>query len=137
MFSIIVAVDEQNWIWADNKLLCHLSDDLKNFKKITEWHTVIMWRNTFLSLPNGTLPNRTNIVLSKSCYDFDGCIHCKSVEECLDLAEVNGDKEVFIIWWASVYKIFFEMAERLYVTRIQHIFKDADVFFPEIKKLDW
>jgi len=33
MLSIIVAIDEQNWIWANNKLLCYLSDDLKNFKK--------------------------------------------------------------------------------------------------------
>lgn len=130
--SIIVAVDEKNWIWAKNQLLCYLSDDLKNFKKITNWHTIIMWRNTFLSLPNWALPNRTNIVLSRSSNDFENCIHCKSIEECLNLKEVKNDDEVFIIWWASIYKAFFDIADKLYITRIHHIFSDVDVFFPKI-----
>ena len=137
MLSIIVAIDEQNWIWANNKLLCHLSDDLKNFKKITKWHAVIMWRNTFLSLPNGALPNRKNIVLSNLNDNFENCIVCKSIEECLNLDEVKNADEVFIIWWASVYKAFFDIADRLYITRIHHTFKDADVFFPEIKESNW
>lgn len=137
MLSIIVAIDEQNWIWANNKLLCHLSDDLKNFKNITKWHAVIMWRNTFLSLPNGALPNRKNIVLSNLNGNFENCIVCKSIEECLNLDELKNEDEVFIIWWASVYKAFFDIADRLYITRIHHTFKDADVFFPEIKESDW
>ena len=113
--SIIVAIDENNWIWAKNQLLCYLSDDLKNFKKITNWHTIIMWRNTFLSLPNWALPNRTNIVLSRSSDDFENCIHCKTIEECLNLEEVKNDDD------------------KLYITRIHHTFLDADVFFPKIK----
>ena len=136
MLSIIVAIDEQNWIWANNRLLCHLSDDLKNFRKITKRHTVIMWRNTYLSLPNGALPNRTNIILSNLDDDFKNCIICKSIEECLSLNELKTENEVFIIWWASVYKAFFDIADKLYITRIHHTFKDADVFFPEIKKSD-
>lgn len=134
--SIIVAVDEKNWIWAKNQLLCHLSDDLKNFKNITNWHTVIMWRNTFLSLPNWALPNRINIVLSHSDCNFENCICCNSIEECLNLDELKNDDEVFIIWWASIYKAFFDIADKLYITRIHHSFLDADVFFPEINDKD-
>ena len=137
MLSIIVAIDEKNWIWANNKLLCHLSDDLKNFKKITKWHTVIMWRNTFLSLPPWALPNRTNVVLSNLDDDFKNCIICKSIEECLNLDELKNEDEVFIIWWASIYKAFFNIVDKLYITHIHHTFKNADVFFPEIKELDW
>ena len=136
MLSIIVAIDEKNWIWSKNQLLCHLSDDLKNFKKITKWHVVIMGKNTFFSLPNWALPNRTNIVLSHSSNNFENCIHCKSIEECLRLQEVKSDDEVFIIWWASIYKSFFDLADRLYITRIYHTFSNADVFFPEIEELN-
>ncbi len=132
--SIIVAIDENNGIWAKNQLLCHLWDDLKYFKKVTDWHTVIMWRNTFLSLPNGALPNRKNIVLSQSNDQFENCINCWSMNECLDLEELKNWGEVFVIWWASIYKAFFDIADKLYITRIHHIFGNADVFFPEIRE---
>ena len=136
MLSIIVAIDENNWIWSKNQLLCHLSDDLKNFKRITNWHTVVMGKNTFFSLPNWALPNRTNIVLSRSSNNFENCIHCKSIEECLNLGELKGKDEVFIIWWASIYKAFFDLVDKLYITRIHHTFPNADVFFPKIEKLN-
>ena len=135
--SIIVAIDERNWIWANNQLLCHLWDDLKYFKKVTDWHTVIMWRNTYLSLPNGALPNRKNIVLSQSNDQFEGCINCGSIEECLSLPELKNWEEVFVIWWASIYRAFFDIADKLYITQIHHKFENSDVFFPEIKEENW
>ena len=135
--SIIVAIDEKNWIWANNQLLCHLWDDLKYFKKVTKWHPVIMWRNTFLSLPNGALPNRTNIVLSQSNDNFENCINCWSIDECMDLSEIKDSDEAFVIWGASIYKAFFDIADRLYITLIHHTFENADTFFPEIKSEIW
>lgn len=132
--SIIVAKDENDWIWANNQLLCHLSDDLKYFKKMTQWHTVIMWKNTFSWLPNWALPNRKNIVLSRSNEEFENCTKYGSVDECLNSDEVKNWEEVFVIWWASIYKAFFDIADKLYVTLIHHKFENADVFFPEIKK---
>lgn len=135
--SIIVAIDENNGIWAKNQLLCHLSDDLKYFKKVTKWHTVIMWRNTFLSLPNWALPNRKNIVLTQSNDTFENCINCGSIDECMNLQELKNWEEVFVIWWASIYKAFFDIADKLYITLIHHKFEDADVFFPEIKEEIW
>ena len=135
--SIIVAIDEKNWIWANNQLLCHLGDDLKYFKKVTKWHPVIMWRNTFLSLPNGALPNRTNVVLSQSNDNFENCINCWSIDECLNLSEIKDSDEAFIIWWASIYKAFFDIADKLYITLIHHTFENADTFFPEIKSEIW
>ena len=62
--SIIVAIAENNAIGKDNKLLWHLPDDLKRFKRLTSGHPVIMGKKTFESLPIKPLPNRTNIVLS-------------------------------------------------------------------------
>lgn len=65
MLSIIVAIAENNLIGGDNKLLWHLSEDLKRFKEITMDNTIIMGRKTFESLP-GILPGRKHIVITLS-----------------------------------------------------------------------
>jgi len=66
MISIIVAVAQNNAIGKDNQLLWRISDDLKRFKQLTTSHTIIMGRKTFQSLPNGALPNRRNVVISRN-----------------------------------------------------------------------
>ena len=67
MINIIAAVAHNRAIGYKNKLLYWLPDDLKRFKQLTTGHTIIMGRRTFESLPKGALPNRRNIVLSRSC----------------------------------------------------------------------
>lgn len=46
MISIIVAIAKDNVIGKDNKLLWHISEDLKRFKKITTGKKMIMGRKT-------------------------------------------------------------------------------------------
>ena len=83
MLSIIVAINQNRGIGHENKLLYWLPNDLKRFKALTTGHTIIMGRKTFESLPKGALPNRRNIVLSRSCREFEGaeCFH--TLEESL------------------------------------------------------
>ncbi|MGL4773200.1 MAG: dihydrofolate reductase, partial [Clostridium sp.] len=64
MISMIVAVAKNGVIGGDNKLLWHVSEDLKRFKKITSNHTIVMGRKTFESLP-GILPNRHHVVITR------------------------------------------------------------------------
>jgi dihydrofolate reductase len=136
MISIIVAIAQENAIGRNNQLLCHLSDDLKRFKRLTSGHTVIMGRNTFDSLPNGPLPNRTNIVLTSRPQSLpEGCIAVNSLEEAIACAE--ADEELFIIGGASVYQQALPLADRLYLTFIHHTFADADTFFPKIDFSQW
>ena len=68
MITIIAAVAKNRAIGYKNKLIYWLPNDLKRFKALTTGHTIIMGRNTFLSLPKGALPNRRNIVLSRSAF---------------------------------------------------------------------
>ena len=63
MLSLIVAKAKNNVIGKDNKLLWHLSNDLKRFKNLTTNHTMIMGRKTFESLGR-VLPNRKHVILS-------------------------------------------------------------------------
>ncbi len=133
--SIIVAVAGDNGIGNDNKLLCHIPGDLKRFKKITSGHTVIMGRNTFLSLPGGALKDRKNVVISDNAQDrFEGCVMVSSIAEAMD--HCDDDRETFIIGGASVYRQFMPYTTRLYLTRVNKSF-DADTFFPDIKPDEW
>jgi dihydrofolate reductase len=133
--SIIVAIAENRAIGKDNKLLWHISEDLKRFKKLTSGHTLIMGRNTFLSLPNGALPNRRHIVISdKADEQFDGCEMAGSIEEAI--SKTASTEECFVIGGGMVYAQFLSRAGKLYLTRVHHSF-DADTFFPEIDFSQW
>ena len=133
--SIIVAIAENHAIGRDNRLLWHLSEDLKRFKKLTTGHTLIMGRNTFLSLPNGALPDRRHIVISDVPDEqFPGCEMAGSVEAAIELA--GAEEECFVIGGGMVYAQFLPVAGRLYLTRVHHAF-EADTFFPEIDFSQW
>ena len=133
MISIIAAVAKNRAIGFKNKLIYWLPNDLKRFKALTTGHTIIMGRNTFLSLPKGALPNRRNIVLSRSAKEFPGCEVYPSLEEALN--HCAKDEEVFIIGGASVYKQALAVADRLCLTEIDDTPAEADTFFPPYD--DW
>ena len=133
--SIIVAIATNHAIGKDNRLLWHLSDDLKRFKKLTTGHTLIMGRNTFLSLPNGALPNRRHIVISDIAGEsFEGCEMAGSMEEAIELAGTR--EECFVIGGGMVYRQFLPVAGKLYLTQVHASF-EADTFFPEIDFSQW
>ena len=110
-----------------------MPNDLKRFKTLTTGHTIIMGRNTFLSLPKGALPNRRNIVLTRSQKAFPGCDVYTSLEEAL--AHCDRDEDVYIIGGASVYRQALPLADRLCLTDINDTPEKADTFFPPYD--DW
>ncbi len=134
MLSIIAAVDQNNAIGYQNRLLCHLPNDLKYFKKITSGHPIIMGRKTYDSLLIKPLPNRTNIVISKSIDSLSGCIVVKSIDEAI--GKCPSDEECFVAGGAQVYEQMIALVQKLYITRIHHAFK-ADTYFPEILPDQW
>lgn len=136
--NIIVAVDELNGIGKDNKLLAHISPDLKYFKETTLNSVIVMGYNTYMSLPKRPLPNRTNIVLTRKDIELDGAIVCNSISNLLKITEDFKTKgyEIFICGGSTVYKELLPYANKLYITQIMHKF-DADTFFPEIDLSTW
>lgn len=128
MISIIAAVAKNRAIGYKNKLLYWLPNDLKRFKTLTTGHTIIMGRKTFESLPKGALPNRRNVVLSRSEKEFPGCEVFPSLKEALK--HCQPDEDVFIIGGASVYSQAMTVANRLCLTEIDDTPADADAFFP-------
>lgn len=133
--SIIVAIAQNFAIGKNNDLLFHLPNDLKRFKEITTGHPVIMGRNTLLSLPKGALPNRRNIVISDILGEkFERCEMVTSIEAAA--AAVKDEQEAFIIGGGMIYRQFFPLAGKLYLTLVHRDF-DADVYFPEIDYSEW
>ena len=133
--SIIVAIADNLAIGQDLQLLCHMPADLKRFKALTTGHTIIMGRKTYESLPHA-LPNRTNVVLSSQPKElFPGCEVYTSLPEAL--AQCQAEEEVFIIGGGQVYQQAIQLADRLYITRIHHLFDKANIFFPAFDATEW
>ena len=127
--SIIAAVAKNRAICKDNKLLWHLPEDLKRFKRLTDGHAIVMGSKTFESLGR-PLPRRTNIVIAKDLdYKADGCIIVHSLDEALTEAKKVENDEIFIIGGGSIYAQYLPVADKLYITRVDKEF-EADTFFP-------
>lgn len=136
MINIIVAIDRNLAIGNQNKLLFWLPNDLKRFKELTTGNTIIMGRNTFLSLPKGALPNRRNIVLStRKGATFPGAETFASLEEAI--AHCNKEENIYIIGGASVYKQALPIADALCITEVDDEAPIADTYFPTIDPNIW
>ena len=131
--NLIAAVARNRAIGFENKLLYWLPNDLKRFKQLTTGKTIVMGRKSFESLPNGALPNRRNIVLSRRDISFPGCECYHSVEEVLQ--HCKDDEEVFFIGGSEIFRQILPQAHRLMLTEIDDVPAEADAFFPAYD--DW
>lgn len=159
--SLIACIAQNGAIGFHNRLLYPIRLDMQRFKMLTTGHTVIMGRMTYLSLPNGPLPNRRNIIVSKTMMkeQSEGTVkeqsagmasaneaesknrelsHAsalqyevyRSLEEALSRCRDQGEKEVFIIGGAMLYRSALNLATRLYLTIVEDTPQQADTFFP-------
>jgi len=135
MITIIAAIAENGAIGLKGKLLYWLPADLRRFKALTTGHTIIMGRKTFESLPKGALPNRRNVVLSRSTHDFPGAETFVSLDEAL--ASCSADEDIYIIGGASVYAEALPIADRLCLTEVHDTPEEADAFFPDFNRDKW
>ena len=134
--SIIAAVARNNAIGAKGDLLYHISADLRRFKAITMGHPIIMGRKTFESFPNGPLPGRRNIVITRrSDYRHDGIVTVNSLEEAI--AAAGDADEAMVIGGGEIYREAMTHATCLYLTEIDAERDDADTFFPAINEEEW
>ena len=133
--STIVAIGKNYEIGLVNKLLWHISEDLKNFKRLTNGHHIIMGRKTYESI-GFPLPNRTSVVLSKNGFEADDVFTCKDLDEAIKLCQDRGEDEAFIIGGAQIYSDSYLKSDKLYLTRVDFV-GEADTYFPEIDMNQW
>lgn len=136
IISCIVATAKNNIIGKDNDIPWYLPADLKYFKRITSGHHILMGRNCYESIGR-PLPKRTNVVISRNPYlAISNCLVAHSIEEALELAYNNGEKEVFIIGGGMIYEQSKDLWDKLYLTEVD-LEVDGDIVFPEIKSDEW
>lgn len=136
MKKIIVAYDKKLGIGADNDLLWQkdLPSDLKHFKDLTNGHAVIMGRNTFESI-HRPLPNRQNIVISRSGMLVEGFEVVDSLEKAFNI--VNQGKDAFVIGGGQIYNLALNSVDQIYATEVDAEFKSATIFFPALDLNIW
>ena len=144
MISLIVAKAANGAIGKGNRMPWHISGDLKYFKRTTG-HPVIMGYNTWLSLGGRPLPGRRNIVVSRSHSAAPDCgaEFLPSLEAAVAAAGTDApdvsdaSKEVFVIGGGQLYRAAMPLAGRLYITEVETVIGDAEVFFPDVDPELW
>ena len=127
--SIIAAIGRNREIGRRGDLAFHISADLRRFKALTMGSPIIMGRKTFESFPNGALPGRRNIVVTRNAsYTAHGIETAPSLESAIAMAE--GASTVYIIGGGEIYRQALPMATRLDLTLVDAELPDADTFFP-------
>jgi len=133
--SLVAAIAKNNAIGKDNKLLWHLTNDLKFFKAYTLGKVILMGRKTFESIGKRALPGRINAVVSRDLsMQIENVLFFKSLDAALQ--HFKNSEEVCIVGGAQMYKETLPMADLLILTRVEAT-PDADVYFPEVNWSDW
>lgn len=130
MISCIVAVGRNQGIGFNGQMPWpHLKGDMKWFKALTSGSVIIMGSTTWKSLGCRPLPNRVNVVLSKT-HHWPSADHIFSDHETALVFCQNEypDSEIFIIGGSAVYTSYMNMIDRFYVTEIEESY-DSDTFF--------
>jgi dihydrofolate reductase len=129
MKGILVAVSPEGIIGKDNTIPWHYSADLKRFKRLTTGNTIIMGRKTWESLPKKPLPNRRNIVITRSSIENIECF--KSIDDALQTCE--GD--IWFIGGAGIYQEAMQKADIIDMTLVpDNVTGEKCIYFPEIDK---
>jgi dihydrofolate reductase len=133
--SIIAAIGKNRELGFKNKLLWHLSDDLKRFKNLTTSHAIVMGRKTYESIGK-PLANRQNIVITRDpAYEAPGCTVVHSMDEAVKAAGESGG-EIFVMGGAEIYKLALPYANKMYLTSVDAAL-EADAYFPEFDQSEW
>ncbi len=133
--KLIVAVDNNYGIGKDNKLPWNHKSDLKYFSKLTKGNNnncIIMGNNTYNSIGR-YLPNRKNIILSKS-KQSDNINIFNDINSIVTFINNNYD-DVWVIGGLQIYNLFIKenLIDEIFITHIDFDY-NCDIFFPKLSE---
>ena len=134
---LIAAVSKDKVIGKQGGIPWKIKEDLSFFKEKTLNSPIIMGRATYNSIGR-PLPNRLNIVMTRSEKNTEGITEVTSADKAIEAASINGDSSrVYIIGGQNIYKEFLPIAHRMIITEVDLYIKDGDTFFPEWNISEW
>jgi dihydrofolate reductase len=140
ILALIAAVAANGTIGKDGGMPWSMPADMSYFKHTTLGRPVIMGRRTWESLsigdraPQPLLGRRNIVITSQAGAVFPGAETASSLEAALALCD--GEKQVFCIGGAVLYREALPHADALYLTEIQQDF-EGDTFFPQVDRATW
>ncbi len=132
---IIAALTENRVIGNNNAMPWHVSEESRQFQRLTTGNTLIMGRKTFESLDSRPLPKRKNIVVSRTLPDTEGIDVCKTLEHAVEKAR-SYDKKIFIMGGSDIYRQALPLADKMYLSYIKKDYA-GDAYFPEFDESEW
>ena len=128
MIGLIVARSKNNVIGKNGEIPWKIRGEQKQFKELTTGNVVIMGRKSYEEIGH-PLPNRKNIIVSKTkSFEDKNLVTVSSLKEAL--ATIN-DEQVYIAGGYRLFKEALPLVDIMYITEIDMIIEDGDVFFPE------
>ncbi|WP_417335091.1 dihydrofolate reductase [Halobacteriovorax marinus] len=135
-YFIVAGMGRNRELGLSNKLLWHLPEDLKNFKRLTIGKSMIMGRKTFESIGR-PLPKRETIILTRDKnYSYEGCKVFHSMEEIEDYLISKGETDAAVVGGGEIYKLYLPKCSKMYLSYVDFA-GQADTFFPEFDDGEW
>ena len=128
--TLILVMDNDCAIGKEGGLLCRLPADMKHFRATTTGAAVIMGRKTYESFPKRPLPDRENLVLSRSVKELEGARVFSDIGSLLGYVKTLNGK-VFVIGGGEIYKQLLPYCDEALITRLYENM-GGDVFFEDI-----
>lgn len=142
---MISAMDNAGGIGKNNRMPWSLKEDMTFFRKSTTGmgnNAIVMGRKTHESI-GMFLPKRENIILTrKTTYQSPilktamVCLTPVIMHDIQSVIEYCNNKKIFTLWvigGAEIYKLFMDVADELYLTKIDQNY-NCDTFFPDISE---
>jgi len=129
MLKIIVAMDQNRGIGINNQLPWSIKEDLKEFRRLTLGHGVIMGRKTLDSIGKA-LPGRENYVVThQKSLSYE---NVTLIEDVLDFFEKkkHSEDEIFVIGGASLYRMALKYCDELIISEVKGQYT-CDTYFPD------
>lgn len=124
-WKAIAAMSENRVIGNKGAIPWHIPEDFKWVKHCTQGQAIAMGRKTYESMGR-PLPNRQNIVISRSVKEIPGCIVLSSLEA---LEHFKTDRDIWIFGGARIYALAMDRIHELYLTIVKGSY-EGDTFFP-------
>jgi dihydrofolate reductase len=134
----VAAVANKGVIGSENSIPWYIPEDLKHFKEVTLGKTVLMGKNTYVSIINRLghpLPERKSIVVTHRT-DLQLPPDVIVVNDLNKFLETTNESKIYVIGGGQIYNQLMDRADKLIIT---HVDKDieGDVLFPQIDPAKW
>ena len=132
MVGLIVARSKNNVIGKNGQIPWRIKGEQKQFKELTTGNAIVMGRKSYEEIGH-PLPNRLNIIVSRTKkFEGENLITASSVQEAIALAkEKDENLNVYIAGGYGLYKEAIPFVDKMYITEVDLVVEDGDVFFPE------